>query len=562
MPNCLSILLAALPLLFPGGRAEPPPEDIAAVLGAASEEEVPESEAERLQDLAGRRINVNSASRSRLMETGILSRYQVASICDYRSRCGDILSEAELGFVDGFSPELARSLASFFSFEPRHSISADTLKRSSVITGTGAGVKDKSFIDNYIIRYKLDRAENLSVRLAIKNASSAGLFKPSSYGASLQWRWFSGKLIVGDYNARFGGGLVQWSGFRIESLSTPESLSLRSSGLSQSWSATPGARKTGVCACQSFGFWTVSAFVSAASLRSWEGGADVTRLWDRSSLSVTAVSSGKISAGYSFSSSGSDFQLEAAADLLSGSGAFLSVVRGRLSDRSRYGLRLRLLPSAYRGARRGEYSAAAAFSVRTGKGSSLDAAAEAAFLPEPGVNVRRGRLKVNTSWKGDLTDDLHMEVRATFKFLDYEPPPRIGLRTDFAWKPSGWGLRCRLEGSLCPMKGGPASVGILCYAEPSFSAGGWTLYARSTVFHSSSYAARIWCYERSAPMSFSVLQYSGTGGRLSFQASYKTPFRPGKKVRWSMYAGAHLLVKKEKPAEAGLSLHFVISWVS
>ena len=348
----------------------------------------------------------------------------------------------------------------------------------------------------------------------------------------------------------------------MESLSTPESLSLRSSGLSQSWSASAGAKNTGAAVSQSFGYWTVSAFVRAASFRSWSGGADVTRIWNRSALSVTAVTSGKMSADYSFSALGSDFQFEGAVDARTGSCAFLSVFKGRLIGSSRYGLRVRLLPSAFRGTKWGEYSVASAFSMKTGKASSLNAAAEAALLPMPGGDVRRGRLKVNASWKGSLREDLGMEVRATFKFIDYEPPPRFGLRTDIVWKPSCWGLKGRLEGSLCPMSEGPPSGGFLCYAEPSFSTGGWTVYARATFFSTGSYSARIWCYERSAPLNFSILQYSGTGTRISVQATYKTPFGPGKKVRWSLYMGAHLLVKKEKPAEAGLSIQCVISWVS
>ena len=70
--------------------------------GAESEEELDEQEVERFSGFLSRPLEINIASRSRLLSSGLMSQYQVASLCDYRSRSGDILSVAELALVDGF----------------------------------------------------------------------------------------------------------------------------------------------------------------------------------------------------------------------------------------------------------------------------------------------------------------------------------------------------------------------------------------------------------------------------------------------------------------------------
>ncbi len=70
--------------------------------GAASEEEVDEDWITRLEALSGRPVRVNSAHPR---ADGLLTDYQLASLADYRSRAGDILSWEELALVDGFSHE-------------------------------------------------------------------------------------------------------------------------------------------------------------------------------------------------------------------------------------------------------------------------------------------------------------------------------------------------------------------------------------------------------------------------------------------------------------------------
>ena len=83
--------------------------------GASSEEELDEQEVERFQRYLSHPLELNLSGRSRLVSSGLLSRYQIASLEDYRSRYGDVLSFAELAAVEGFGEEYVRALRPFVS---------------------------------------------------------------------------------------------------------------------------------------------------------------------------------------------------------------------------------------------------------------------------------------------------------------------------------------------------------------------------------------------------------------------------------------------------------------
>ena len=80
--------------------------------GASSEEQVDEYWIERLEARNGRRIRINEKT---VRADGLLSDYQLASLADYKARCGDVLSWEELALVDGFSREAVEALRPFLS---------------------------------------------------------------------------------------------------------------------------------------------------------------------------------------------------------------------------------------------------------------------------------------------------------------------------------------------------------------------------------------------------------------------------------------------------------------
>ncbi|MEE3407254.1 MAG: hypothetical protein VZR12_05380, partial [Candidatus Cryptobacteroides sp.] len=85
------VLLLAL-MLSP----QAPPETL---LGVTDMEELNEEAAERLDFLERHPLKVNYATEARMVASGLMSRYQAASLADYRSLHGDVLSVAELAAV-------------------------------------------------------------------------------------------------------------------------------------------------------------------------------------------------------------------------------------------------------------------------------------------------------------------------------------------------------------------------------------------------------------------------------------------------------------------------------
>ena len=81
--------------------------------GASCVEELSEDEVQHYQSLAAHPVDLNLAGRSRLLSTGLLTPFQVASLLDYRTRTGPVLSWAELALVDGFNARFVEALREF-----------------------------------------------------------------------------------------------------------------------------------------------------------------------------------------------------------------------------------------------------------------------------------------------------------------------------------------------------------------------------------------------------------------------------------------------------------------
>ena len=90
---------------------------IAAFLGIDSMVETDIDEVERLEALMRNPVRINQVSSFRLKETGLLTQYQIASLLDYRSRHGDVMSFSELAALDGFGHQTVTRLAPFISLE-------------------------------------------------------------------------------------------------------------------------------------------------------------------------------------------------------------------------------------------------------------------------------------------------------------------------------------------------------------------------------------------------------------------------------------------------------------
>ena len=265
MKNLLALLLAGAYSIIAGGPGSALPFERAVLTlsGASSLEELSESEVERYETFLSHPLQINLAPRSKLLSCGLMSRYQVASLCDYRERTGDVLGVTELSFVDGFGPETAAALACFVGFESRSAPGSrpySRLKQSALLrSGIKAQGQEGAALSGYGFKYTMEYGQRAGFRWSGRDGTMPGTFSLALCGRGSQ------VLVLGDFNARFGQGLALWSGMSLSGFSGTGAFVRNGSGLSPTGSFSPSHRgggfETGI------GPWTFSAALSVPGLR-------------------------------------------------------------------------------------------------------------------------------------------------------------------------------------------------------------------------------------------------------------------------------------------------------
>ena len=251
--------------------------------GAGTLEELSEDEWERYRHLADHPLDLNACTRSAMLSSGLFSPFQAASLLDRRMRDGDILSYTELGYTDGFTPELARALSHFVVLRSRNppgkpsvpQLHASLLLRTSCIgsssvpaaraalqtaaahntsgaNSTASGKNPSAATSSFAsgkndpfsgsAAFGIKTAVSLEGRLdafwSARKSYSDRTFGPGTISLAIYGKSIPGRILLGDYSARFGQGLLLWSGFSIAGFSSVQSFRRNASGLSASSSFT------------------------------------------------------------------------------------------------------------------------------------------------------------------------------------------------------------------------------------------------------------------------------------------------------------------------------------
>ena len=251
--------------------------------GAGTLEELSEDEWERYRHLADHPLDLNACTRSAMLSSGLFSPFQAASLLDRRMRDGDILSYTELGYTDGFTPELARALSHFVVLRSRNppgkpsvpQLHASLLLRTSCsgsssvpaaraalqtaaahstsgANSTASGKKPSAATSSFAsgkndpfsgsAAFGIKTAISLEGRLdafwSARKSYSDRTFGPGTISLAIYGKSIPGRILLGDYSARFGQGLLLWSGFSIAGFSSVQSFRRNASGLSASSSFT------------------------------------------------------------------------------------------------------------------------------------------------------------------------------------------------------------------------------------------------------------------------------------------------------------------------------------
>lgn len=568
--------------------------------GAESEEDLDEQEVEQFSDLASHPLEINLASRNRLISSGLFSQFQAASLIDYRSRNGDVLSVSELAEVEGFGEDYANALKPFVSFVSTALPGQAGSKTSSLEHEALFRFAVKDDVYNYGVKYRMDHGDSFGFSSAARTKySDKEQFPPSAWSMSMVYygKRRPGKIIVGDFNARFGQGLTLWSGMSLSGLCASSSFSRRPTGLSpsRSWSGIGSHR--GAAIDFMAGRMVFSAFASFPGLRSWcesgkpaeislMAGANASLYTRNGQFSLTGYGmtgspdmsstpgAGKLSGDFRYSWRGVDFFGEASWDFTGKCPALVAGVVVPLAEEWKLSSVVHSYPSAFHsdftGGMRSWTRTSDEHGVTVGveKGSAFLTADLAAKDMDRRKKQLRALLKIPMQLSGRSV----LSVRITERFRPYEEILRFrtGARCDIDWASSGissvygpsdkpsWRLRGRIEGLLC------RSLSGLAYLEAGRKTDRCSAYLRATMFIVDNWDDRIYSYERDAPGNFTVPAYYGRGWSLSAVAGGKLGFGERKANVLKLYLRASMVaypfMKDPKPTAKEAKVQAVMAF--
>ena len=551
---------------------------VAAFLGLSSEEEISDDEMERFADLLRHPLQLNSMSRSRLASSGLFTGYQVASLLEHRQRFGDIMSFTELASVDGFGHQFVDLLRPFIVLDHVAELAATgrtdkIFNELSLRGGYRFGEQERDYL--YGMKYSLEAYDALNASFGFSKGISAKKPWPSdcSFSTSYDFRKARVKLILGDFNARFGQGLVAWNGAFISGLTSPTGFMKKAPGLSVVHSFTGSIANTGVAAECSLGKFTMAAscalpwvkdvlagdrvrqyaLQSVVNMRWWSriGTIGTTALLDYSDLACQGKPAVRSSVDAALCISGINVFSEAAYDWSAGKAAFVAGVDMSPTES------LRLAGLA--GSNYGEtWQLALSSEILPGNSRrhKINLSADMLYYPVPKVDGQQSSVQVKSQlrWEGKVAEHLLLKVRLSDRFRTWGLQHRAELRTE-AEVPLGMltlGTRFIILKSR--------NHAFLGHQDASFRSSRITARLRAGAFLADHWDDRIYVYEYDAPGSFNVPAYYGRGVWTSSMVSWKLSRSVRLYLRASYISYCFMPEEKKKPGHAELKFQSVFKF--
>ena len=483
----------------------PPDSSMLAVSGASSMEELDETQVEMYQHLESHPVNLNLSSRRQLIASGLFTPFQAASLLEYRARAGDILSLAELAAVDGFGQSFVRAVTPYISLRtrvPAGESSLDDEMRAEASARMWAKTDDGAAALSYGGKMKIEMGTRLSAAVAFKRSYAPGISWPEvfNWSAALYGRRIPATLIVGDFNARFGQGLLSWSGFSLSGLSSISSFYKRPSGLSPSYSySATGLR--GAAAELELGQFTLGAALAMPRRKGTAATALASASWYglRAQAALNAMRSPLGVIGLS-----ADFRLNTGKTDMFGEAAWdteARQVRGLLGAVWNIAYDVKL--------------AGRALYQQDKASAALGAQYQEGFASVEGsLKKGDGTIKYLVSAPLSLSEDISLSLRLKGR-LEKGKGASNALRATADWARGRWKARL-----LTDLGAGSVYTGLI-YLEPGYVSDKFSLYVRASLFASDNWDQRIYIYERDAPGNFNMKAYYGRGWAASAVAGWK-----------------------------------------
>ncbi|MGM9766397.1 MAG: hypothetical protein ACI3ZO_08590 [Candidatus Cryptobacteroides sp.] len=521
--------------------------------GETELENLDEEQLEHFSDMSRSPVRINYCGRQELSASGLFSVYQVASLMDYRSGNGDVLSFAELSALDGFSSAFVDAVSHFVSLESSSFPGARAGRMPPDISSDTnislKSVEDKDVQLSSWHRLHISREGKYDISLGAKKGYGESILNLSSYCGSVSFSGprERGRVVVGDYALRFGQGLGLWSGFSVSGFSGQRSFSKRPTGISPSRSLSPAASHRGIAADYETGRFRLSAFSSFPGFRDWcESGRPISMsvmpginaAWFSSSGTVSLTTFcifptkssnntdsffARVSADSRFCIKGIDIYGEAAFDCLTRKASAAAGLSLPVNDDWSMSFAGRWIPGGYNLAcsspvrafsgKKGESGVAAGLFYK-----KMSLTADMAFNES---DPHRRQLKILVDCPLEISPAVRLQLRATERLRNYGSRTRTDIRADLKWTCQAWQSVLRLNVLECKSFSG------LVYAEEGYCGGKGAVFLRSTFFIVDNWDDRIYSYERDAPGTFNVPAYYGRGYALSLVARKRFEWRSG-----------------------------------
>lgn len=506
--------------------------------GIADISELPEDEFLRLSRLSEHPLPLNLASRPVLERTALLSDYQIASLMDYRSRNGAILSERELSLVDGFNAATAECLMCFFTLDmpssgvPMNVSSPGTSWRSDALITGGMKISEGGIQASVMGRGEVSHSTRLgdvSASIAYRYGNDVG-WSIGYASPGLLSKFTLSRLVLGCFNARFGQGLAHWSGISIDSYTTPSALMKRSTGLSSYSGWSPQYAMYGVAATMDVASFSLSPF---ADIRGGLYGLNVSWRHKSGELSLgasydvraaTVMEALTLSADFRQSFRGYVFYGE-----LAMKEAMLSACGGLRTHAGPVdcGLRMNVSWSSY--------ALSSAFEWISMQSSwpshSVNGGVCAEFHQQSHGHTPRGALSLKSSavYTFKPFEALSLSTTAIFKYKALTalsdpdaayasswPLNRLDLRESVKWERDTYSISLRADAVLCDMKAG--ALGCL---DGSCRYRFLSAHVQAAFFILDGWDSRVYVYRYDNPGNFSIPALYGRGYCLNCRLSAK-----------------------------------------
>ena len=539
-------------------------------MGVTDLEEVDTYEVERLSDYFYNPININQSSMLDLEKCGLFTSYQIVSLTDYRSRHGDVMSLTELSSIDGFNKILVQTLSPFVSIKSGRLVEAASKVSVEQELAVRGGYKSNDG-DTYMYgeKYRLS-SEYLQLGLSASRPYDAKVHYPTVYSANISWNHGRGKLILGDFNARFGQGLCLWNSAVFSSLTLPSSFMRKPMGLSQTNSFTGSSALTGFAGDLYMRKWKISAMLAIPEIKeimptSLMPAVNVARYGSYGMISITHMMSFtdvfsqsfripqmKTSADAAICLRGVNIFGEAAFDWVEKTCAAVCGTDFMASERLRMAILLKYYPSK---GFSNEYGIAASGELSYG-GLNGNFSFESSYYPEPKSKEtdKCCQCKVQTEWNYKFTNRLMMELRVKERIKTWGFRCRTDVRVGLQYKSDMLTLVARFNALSCD------KMGLLGYVEGGYTPAKMSAFLRLGIFKIDDWDDRIYVYERDAPGNFNVPAYYGRGLWTSAFLSYKFDKWLRIYLRGSYISYIFMPAEKRKPGRAELKFQCIFKF--